>query len=225
VHKKEFALLACIDVLMAAIVLLAYFDGSFTGSSWMGALAIGLPIVFNLAYLSEHSGIRLNAPQEPLSLMPAEDPGTVPRRSVRTSEDPKTGLIDSGTPEKIWALAAGTILVILIAALSEAIVRKVSLSTIWPVPALTISLVATGFSFARNCWKTSWAEADPGINLLRAISLGLLSLTVIWVVYMAVQVSLGTPDGSEMNSSYLQYLLGLALIRSYSYKIGRTVQA
>jgi hypothetical protein len=225
VDKRELIFLGCIDVLVAAIVLVAYLHGTFIGSLWTGVLAISLPIVFNLVYVSERSGIRLNAPQEPLSLISADASGPVPDYRVRESEEPKTGSTKWDAPQKIWAIAAGTILAIVIASLVEAFVRKVSFLEIWPVPVLTIALVSTAFSFARNCWKTSWADADPGINLFRGLALGLLSLTAMWVLYIAVRASLGTPDASGINNEYLKQLLGLSLIRSYSYKIAHTAQA
>lgn len=222
--KREYTFLGCIDVLVAAVVLAAYLRGTFTGSLWIGVLAISLPIVFNLVYLSERSGIRLNAPQEPLSLLSADASGPVPEHRVRESGEPKAGSTNWDRPQEIWALAAGTILAIVIATLVEAFMQKVSLLEIWPVPALTIALVSTGFSFARNCWKTSWAEADPGINFFRGLALALLSLTATWVLYMAIQASLGASDASEINREYLQQLLGLSLVRSYAYKIGHMAQ-
>lgn len=118
--KREIAFLACIDVLVAAIVLVAYLHGTFIGSLWTGVLAISLPIIFNLVYLSERSGIRLNAPQEPLCLISADALGPVPDYRVRESEEPKTGSTNWDVPQKGWALAAGMILAIVIAALVEA---------------------------------------------------------------------------------------------------------
>lgn len=215
-HRKQLGILISVDVIIVAAILFAYAKGTFRGANeGLVGLAVGLPLVLNVAYVSELAGIRFFRPHEPLSLLAPEE------REIKPNY-PRAA-VHANALEQPW-LVGSTILVILVGSVVEASAGNVAFADIWPITLLAISLALTSFSFQRNCWRTTWADADPGINLLRCVMLGLLCLVAFTVVEMAFETWRGTLNWNEMKNSYLQQIAGLSCIRAYSYKIGQTIQ-
>jgi hypothetical protein len=165
--RKDLAILISIDVLIVTTVLVAYLNGAFVDANhvWVG-LAVGLPIVFNVAYFSQQSGVRFLRSEEPLSIVPSQESRndafyTEPTFVRRTAP--------AISRRKIAIGEFSVIALVLLAAIVEHLVGNVPFRYIGPITMLGLAVTLTSFSLGGNFWQPKWADADPGINLIRCV--------------------------------------------------------
>jgi hypothetical protein len=226
-RKRQVLVLVAVDCLILTVILIAYFTRSLNGvNRGLIGLALGLPIVANLAYFSERSKIRFFTSVNPPSICNThalEDEKNYPTEERigfgRTSEK-TTSQRDQRGWSHAWEIL--TVLLILAAASVEYFVGNVSLRLLGPIAALGISAAMTGFSLHGNFWRPKWADASPGINLVRCTIVGLVCLAALTVLYMGVGAWLGTVEAAEINKLFLKAIMGLTMVGYYSRRIANS---
>jgi len=226
-RKRQVLVLVAVDCLILTMILIGYFTRSFSDvNRRLVGLAVGLPIVVNLAYFSERSKIRfftsVNLPSI-FNPQAPEDEQTHPtgecvglnRRSEQTTNQ---------QDQRDWSHVGEvlTVLLIIAAAFVEYFVGNVSLRLLGPIAALGVSAALTGFSLRGNFWRPNWADASPGINLVRCMIVGLVCLAALTVVYMGVGAWLGIVEAAEINKLFLKAVMGLTMVGYYSRRIANS---
>jgi len=106
---------------------------------------------------------------------------SMPNRLLCRRRDPVSRVTTSRSAE------LSVIALILLAAVVEHVVGNVPIRYIGPITMLGIAVTLTSFSLEGNFWRPKWADADPGINLLRCLIIGTLSIAALVVIFMGVK--------------------------------------
>jgi hypothetical protein len=75
-----------------------------------------------------------------------------------------------------------------------------------------------GMSLRGNFSQPSWAAADPGINLIRCLFVGVFFISAAVEVYWWIEAWSGTLDQSEMHRLFLKMASGLAMATYWARK-------
>jgi hypothetical protein len=212
--RKGVIILVIVDCLIVAAVCGLYLAGAFTGVGygWIG-VAISLPILLNLVFVSEYSSIRFLEPQEslsifPTSLQPDRVLATVPRvesKEEKTDQTAKLGVVSA-------------IGLILLFAFVAYFTKSVPLNELSIVVVLGASVTVYGFSLQGNFWRPRWADADPGINVLRCLIVGMLCVAASADVFWGIEAWFGTLD-HNVHREFLKLFSGLAMVGYYARRL------
>jgi len=133
---------------------------------------------------------------------------------------PKTGPVTNLRTWRAFALA-----VIVAGAVLEIVVGRVELQFVAPIAILAISLIVSSFCIQGNFWKPGWADADPGLNLVRSLIVLAYSITALALISMAIEAWLGVLELPYLNRMLLKIASGLAILGYYSRKIANRSDA
>lgn len=124
---------------------------------------------------------------------------------------------DRITNSKSWQVLV--LVLILLTAFVERYLGNVDLRYVVPITISAIALATTSFSLQGNFWKPSWADADPGLNLVRSLIVLLLCVEALVLVHLSIEAWFGSLELHGMNRLLLKSAEGLAMIAYFSRKI------
>ena len=222
-RNRPVLVLVAVDCLILTMILIAYFTRSFSDvNPGLVGLAVGLPIVANLAYFSERSKKRFFIPVDPQSIFNPDKSGNAKNHGIESvqpldlvSQQPTQR--EQKDLSRVWEIL--TVLLVISAAFVEYFVGNVSPRLLGPITALGISTVLTGFSLHGNFWKPKWADASPGINLVRCMIVGLVCLAALTVMYLGIGAWLGIVSAAEIGRLFLKAVVGLTMVGYYARRI------
>jgi hypothetical protein len=84
---------------------------------------------------------------------------------------------------------------------------------------MAISIVFYGLSLRGGLWRPKWANADPGINVLRCLFVAVLLIAAVIDVSWGVEAWFGTLDQGQMHSLFLKTVSGLAIMTYWARKV------
>jgi hypothetical protein len=118
---------------------------------------------------------------------------------------------------RIWQISV--LAAIFFATVIGWVVGNIAPSYLVPISILAVSVAISSFSLQGNFWKPSWADSDPGLNVLRSLIVGLHCIMALVLIFMAVEAWFGDLDSDYLRRMLLKYAFGLVMVAYYSRRI------